>query len=305
MQKHTQALVGHVNKRWPAHANFLQKSFQSRTPESEAVAEQLASAILTLATHHPQGMDGLCDDYRFLVEVTILQEEIHFRRHGRYRLSTFAEANAQVYSNAAFMARYMYGLLSTQVLWPNHCYAFTHFVTRYLPTLQAGARHLEIGPGHGLYMQFAAASPNVASLTGWDLSATSIAATRDALRVLGATQPVELVLQNLFDAPAGAGRGFDSVVMSELVEHLEDPVLALRAVREHMAPGGRLFIHVPANAPSPDHIFLVTSLAHACSVVQEAGFQVIDSAAYPMAGSTLAQAERLKLAVSCIVVAKR
>jgi 2-polyprenyl-3-methyl-5-hydroxy-6-metoxy-1,4-benzoquinol methylase len=305
MQEHTQTLIDHVLRRWPEHGNFLQKSFKARTPESETVAEQLARAILTLATHHPKGMDGLCDDYRFLVEVTILQEEIHFRRHGRYRLSTFAEAHAQVYSNAAFMASYMHGLLATQVLWPNHCSAFTHFVTRYLPSLPAGARHLEIGPGHGLYMQFAASSANVASLTGWDLSATSIEATRDALRVLGAKQPVELVLQNLFDAPARTHQGFDSVVMSELVEHLEEPVVALRAVREHMAPGGRLFVHVPANAPSPDHIFLVTSLAHACSVIEQAGFKVIDSAAYPMAGSSLAQAERLKLAVSCIVVAQR
>jgi SAM-dependent methyltransferase len=305
LQDHVSTLTGHILKRWPEHADFLAKSFKTRTPQNVLVAEQLAQAILKLGAHHPKGIEGLCDDYRFVVEVVILEEEIYFRRHGRYRLSTFADAQEQVYSNAPFMARYMNGLLPSQVCWLNHCNAFTDFVTRYLPALPAGARHLEIGPGHGLYLYFAAASPNVASLTGWDISTTSIQATRDALRVLGAKQQASLVLQNLFDAPLETGPGFDSVVMSELVEHLEDPVAALRCVRQHMAPGGRLFIHVPANGPSPDHIFLVTSLAHACSVAEDAGFKVIESAAYPVAGATLAQAERHKLPVSCVVVAQR
>ena len=286
---------------WPDHAAYLTKSFAGRADDVLAVSEQLAGYILTLAAHHAGGLDALCADYRFLCEEIVLPEELHFRRTGQYRLSNFADADAQVYANAPYMARYVNGILLSQLFWLNHASAFAHFATRYLPALREGSAHLEIGPGHGLFLHFAALSSQVTSVAGWDISPTSIAATKAALTLLNCPVPVQLTLQNMFDAPASDAR-FDSVTMSEILEHLEDPVAALRAVKAHIAPGGRIFVNVPANSPAPDHIFLIDSLAHAVSLLEQAGFSVIDQAAYPMAGATLAQAEKHRLSVSCVVV---
>jgi trans-aconitate methyltransferase len=93
--------------------------------------------------------------------------------------------------------------------------------------------------------------------------------------------------------------------MSEILEHLEDPVAAMRAASRHMKPGGYLWINVPANSPAPDHIFLVEGADHAASLVAQAGFEVVRSDAFPMSGATLEKAMKRKLSISCVVLGRK
>ncbi len=299
-------LAEHLHAFWPEHRSFLEKSFAQRTPAELNVSNSLADAILRLAPHEAGGLDGLCADYRFLCEDIVLPEEIHFRRHGRYRLDKFEDANRECYANAPYMARYMNGLLLSDVFWANHASAFAYFVNSYLPRLKPDSRHLEIGPGHGLFLQFAANSPTIGTTEGWDISPTSLAKTEAALSHLGVPTMPQLRLRDLFETERDADEGlFDSVTLSEILEHLEDPSAALAAVREVMAPGAMLFVNVPANSPAPDHIFLFNSLAHATEIVRAAGFAIADQAAFPMSGTTLERAAKHKLAVSCVVVGEK
>jgi hypothetical protein len=60
-----------------------------------SVSDELARIVLTLGEAVDGGVDGLVDDYRFLCETIVLPEELHFRRHGSYRLSKFADADCQ------------------------------------------------------------------------------------------------------------------------------------------------------------------------------------------------------------------
>jgi 2-polyprenyl-3-methyl-5-hydroxy-6-metoxy-1,4-benzoquinol methylase len=113
-------------------------------------------------------------------------------------------------------------------------------------------------------------------------------------------------LRNLFDAESVCEADlFDSVAMSEILEHLEDPVAALKAAARQIRPGGRVFINVPANSPAPDHIFLFTDLAHAVRIIEQGGFSVESSAAFPMVGVTLKQAQKHRLSVSCVIVGRK
>lgn len=200
----------------------------------------------------------------------------------------------------------MNGLLLSDVLWANHASAFDHFVNAYLPQVQAGSEHLEIGTGHGIFLYFAAQTSQIAAVHGWDVSQTSIDHTRAALDTLDLSKPVQLTRQDLFDAEqAPEGGRFDSVVMSEILEHLEDPVAALQSVSRWMKPGGQIWINVPANSPAPDHIFLFESVEHACDIARQGGLEIVESAAFPMSGATLERAIKRKLSVSCIVTARK
>jgi 2-polyprenyl-3-methyl-5-hydroxy-6-metoxy-1,4-benzoquinol methylase len=297
-------LVQAVLKAWPAHENLANKSLEVRSPEVLDISNTIAALIKTLASHEPEGLEGLCKDYQFLCEKIVLPEELYFRRNGTYRLSTFADAEREVYANADFMRRYMNGLLVSDAMWSNHAEALSYYVNTYLPSLPPAADHLEIGPGHGLLFYFAAARAEIASITGWDVSPTSIKNTQVALQTLQVTRPVTLTLRNLFDATSGEQK-YDSIVLSEILEHLEDPVAALRAVKHWLKPGGRVWVHVPANSPAPDHLFLVTSPEHACDLVREAGLEVEESAAFAMTGTTLDKATRRKLAISCLVTGRQ
>lgn len=304
--KNLDDLVAGVLAVWPAHEKFISKSLEDRSPDVLNSSDRMSLLIKTLSAHEPGGLEGLCKSYKFLCENIVLPEELHFRRHGTYRLSNFVDAEREVYSNAEFMRQYMDGLLVSSVLWVNHTHALHHYVNTYLPLLPAGANHLEIGPGHGLLLYFAASRPEIGSVTGWDASPTSIANTKAALAALGVTRPVSLTLRNLFDtADASSDQSYDSIVLGEVLEHLEEPVAALCNIKRWLKVGGRVWVNVPANSPAPDHIFLVKSPEHACELVREAGLEVEDSAAFAMTGTTLDKALRRQLAISCVVIGRR
>jgi 2-polyprenyl-3-methyl-5-hydroxy-6-metoxy-1,4-benzoquinol methylase len=291
---------------WPEHATFLDKSIVGRSADVLEISETLSANILLLADDFEGGIEKLSNDYRFMCEEIVLPEELFFRRNGKYRLSRFEDANAECYANAPLMERYMNGLLLSDVLWSNHAHAFANFVTNYLPRLPAATNHLEIGPGHGLFLYFAAQAQNVASVTGWDVSPTSIELTGHALAKLGARLKPSLVLRDLFDQSAAEPtEPIGSVAMSEILEHLEDPVGALRSAAAVLNPGGLIFVNVPANSPAPDHIFLFESVEHAAQIVKEAGLEVLDTSEYPMSGATLDKAKRHKLAISCVVIGRK
>lgn len=279
---------------WPEHERFLARRF---TGEEPAFTEQLAELVLALAEPPAR----FAADYRFLCEL-VLEEELHFRRTGRYRLSTFEEARAKVYDDRELMTRYMNGLLLTQVLWKNHADAIHAYVERFLRENPHGYRHLEIGPGHGLLLHFAASDPFAGSVTGWDLSDASVAATSRALGILGSGRSVRLERRDLY-APIRDDERFDSIVLSEVCEHLEDPMAALERVARLLAPGGRVFVNVPVNSPAPDHLYLLRSPEEAIALVERSGFHVTSASFFPATGATLERARKAELTISCAITA--
>ncbi|MBX9608761.1 MAG: class I SAM-dependent methyltransferase [Gammaproteobacteria bacterium] len=295
-------IVAAVLAVWPEHERYIRGSFASRSSALMASSEMCARRVLRVAKHNALPLERLCSDYRFLCGV-VLEEELHFRRTGAYRLSKFEDALRTVYSDREFMDRYMNFLLLSHVLWSNHAQAIHHFEHVYLAGLQTSTRHLEIGPGHGLLLSCAAEHPLVVETVGWDVSEASIEQTRRCLASLGTPRPTRLVLQNLFDAPDSAER-FDSVVLAEVLEHLEDPVAALRSVRQHMAPGARLWVHVPINSPAPDHLYLLRSPGEARHLLEAGGFRVVEAQSFPMSGVTLERALKQQLTISAVMTAE-
>ncbi|NOT38931.1 MAG: methyltransferase domain-containing protein [Alphaproteobacteria bacterium] len=283
---------------FPEHESYLSTRFRNAAPRDLAFANELAAMIKTIAGQH---LSHFCADYRWLAEV-IIEEEIFFRREGRYRLSTFAEADAQVYSNEPYMRRYVNGILLSQLWWANHTSVMQYFRDTYLPGLPAGARHLEIGPGHGLYLYMAAREPRLASVAGWDVSPASIAVTTATFKALGYPGRIDLALVNLFDAPGGQ---FDSITLSEVLEHVEEPDQALRAIARLLAPGGRAFINVPVNSPAPDHIILFRTPEAVFDTIREAGFDIEATHLAPISGATLERARKLALTISATAIARK
>jgi 2-polyprenyl-3-methyl-5-hydroxy-6-metoxy-1,4-benzoquinol methylase len=284
----------------PRHAAFFVRRFAAATPAELALCEQMAGQILRLADAEledfARGYDFICDIQK--------QEEIYFRRHDAYRLKTVAQAVAEVYGNREYMRSYMRGLLLTQVFWSNHTASMNFYVHDFLALLPAGYDLLEIGPGHGLLFSRAAADPRARSVTGWDLSPASVRETQQALQQLGVTREFKLEVRDLFDSAASSA-AFDAVVFSEVLEHLEEPNRALRAIRAVMRPGGRLYLNVPINSPAPDHLFLLRSPEEAIDLVRSEGFTVERTGLFPATNYSIEAARKHRLTISvCVVAAK-
>jgi 2-polyprenyl-3-methyl-5-hydroxy-6-metoxy-1,4-benzoquinol methylase len=302
------SLVGEVLAVWPDHKRYLETSLGSRDEILLSHSEQLSEMICRLADDVDGGIHALASDYRFLCEDIVFPEEIYFRRNDCYRLERFEDAMRTVYNDASFMKRYMNGLLVSDVLWINHCRGLQHYAKVFLNSLKIGARLLEIGPGHGLLLYLATQNTNLGDLFAWDVSQSSLEMSERALKALGATKSVHFELRNILDTSIMDARNaslFDGIVFSEVLEHLENPVHAIRALFHLCKPDGRVWINVPANSPAPDHLYLVREPKQAEDLIRSVGFEIVEVAHFPMTGVTLEQAIRQKLTVSCIAVGRR
>ena len=110
------------------------------------------------------------------------------------------------------------------------------FITRegHLPRQ---ARILEIGCGTGHNLPMLASFGTVDAIE-IDPAARDIASQRLGKPVGAAPLP------SLTDVPKGQ---YDLIAVLDVVEQIEDDIAALRAMRERLAPGGRILITVPAH----------------------------------------------------------
>lgn len=283
---------------FPEHEGYLQRRFQNDTPDQFRFSEDLAVMISRIAG---EDLDRYVRDYRWLANI-VIEEEVFFRRNGRYRLSTFEEADREIYSNREYMTRYMNGLLLSQLWWRNHTEVMRYFRDTYLPGNVEGCSHLEIGPGHGLFLCYAALDPRVGSVSGWDISSASVELVKHTFRSVGLQRPVDLQLVDMFNGPSGV---FDSVTFSEVLEHLEEPQPALAAIFSALKPGGRAFINAPVNSPAPDHLTLFRTPEEIVDHIKSAGFLVEDTLFSPTSGATLERARKLGLAISTAVICRK
>ena len=279
----------------PEQEKLFERRFAGEDAASLTHLEWLAGNVAKLIAGAEH---DFLDDYRWLCERQI-EEELHFRRTGSYRLQTFAQALEQVYANAAYMKRYMNGLLMTQVWWSNHTSVMDFFRNTYLPMLATNYSHLEIGPGHGLFLALTAEDPRCDTATGWDISETSIERTHHALQALAPSRMPDLVLQDLFTSPDAQ---FDSVVFSEVLEHMEKPRAALNSIRTLLAPKGLLFLHMPINSPAPDHLFNLETPSALRSFLEAGGFRVLKEHLAPATNQRLDRSISKKLTISCAYI---
>jgi 2-polyprenyl-3-methyl-5-hydroxy-6-metoxy-1,4-benzoquinol methylase len=292
-------IVAAVLAIWPEHAKFLKTSFSVRDDATLSYGEDVAGMIERIGDGQ---MDALCEGYRWMCDM-FREEDLYFRRYGRYRLSTFAEACREVYLNDAVMDKYMKGLLVSQVLFSNHGMVQKFFVEKFLRRAAPGGRLLEVGPGHGLLLALAAKYAGCAELSGWDISAVSLEHTAACLKRLDVATPIRLERQNVLASPRHFAR-FDSVVLSEVCEHLEEPATALVTLGRVLAPGGRIFVNMPVNAPAADHIYLLTRPEDVVDMVREARFDIEDVCFAPAAGYAEAEARRRKIPISVGVIGR-
>jgi SAM-dependent methyltransferase len=110
------------------------------------------------------------------------------------------------------------------------------FLTREA-RLPAGARILEIGCGTGHNLPMLAQFGTVDAIE-IDPAARAIASERLGRAVGGAPLP---------ELPGVEREAYDLVAVLDVVEHIEDDVAALAAMRACLKPGGKILIAVPAH----------------------------------------------------------
>jgi SAM-dependent methyltransferase len=259
-----------IEHAWPQHRAFLARTFSGLATEDTAIVEDLARKVLLLAGDE---LPSFVDDYRWMCGL-FLKHEIAYRRSRTTAHTDAAEILAAYYDNPGAMTRYMRGLLVSQVVWPQHLGVQIFAEREFFPRLKEGYRYLEVGPGHGITLATAGADRRCGTLSGCDISQTSIAMTRDSLTRLGVGRPVDLVHSDIctdhVDAPVA-----DAIVLSQVLELVASPEKALDNLAARLAPGGLIFINTPVRLLAPDHIRVWNSDQEILDLIDASGLDLV------------------------------
>lgn len=282
----------------PSQEKFLTRRFSHLEDAERKHLETIAKKCVALAGDQ---LNNCVEDYLWWCRGQ-MEEELYFRRHKTYRRTTLEECVRDVYSDSAYMTRYMNGLLFTQIWWSNHTRTFAHYLDAFISHIPKGARHLEIGPGHGLLLYFACENPNISAIETWDISKASLVLSEEGLRHMGVKNMPQFVETDMM---ASSDKTFDSIVFSEVLEHMEAPSKALKVLQDLLSDDGRLYLHMPINSPAPDHLFNLPKPEDLSEFLTNAGFEILDENFAPATNYDLDTAIRKQLTISCAYILKK
>ena len=157
-----------------------------------------------------------------------------------------------------------------------------------------------------MYLALAAEHDDCLKAVGWDISETSASQTLKSLDRMGLRSPIAVELRDIMNKPTvdeKADGQFDSVVISEVLEHLEEPERALKNLREVMAPDSKIFVNMPVNSPAPDHIYLLRNPKEVVDLVVRSGFIAVEKHLFPATGYSEQRALKHAATISCVVIA--
>lgn len=206
--------------------------------------------------------------------IDLLRRQRRFEQDRTYPNKTYAEAAQEVYFDDDYMtSQYLPGLLIAHFLWPHHHRHAAFFDAAFATpmALREAPRFAEVGVGTGLYSRRLLEHIPSASGVGFDISPASAGFATGHIRAFGLQDRYEV---RLSDVVAEGMAPCEWLVCIEVLEHLEDPVGFLTALRAAVVPGGRAFITAALNAAHVDHIFLYETVEDVIAQLVEAGFAV-------------------------------
>lgn len=195
----------------------------------------------------------------------------------QYPAKSYEQAAAEVYFNEAHMMReYLPGLLLSHFLWPHHYRQLRFFDTAFLApmSLARDARFAEVGVGTAVYSRRILSRLERAKGAGYDISPSSCAFAKRHLACAGVGHRFMMHQQDIM---AHQIEPVPWLVCVEVLEHLEQPIQFLKALRSGLAPGGRAFITAALNAAHTDHIYLYKNGEEVHEHLLAAGFALEQS----------------------------
>ncbi len=144
-----------------------------------------------------------------------------------------------------------------------------------------GQRVLEVGSGIGNIVSEVLSRPHVQSVVATDLRASSLAVLRDRF---GHDTRLSTEVWNAEEPPPQSllAEKFDTVICSNVLEHICDHERALKHMRQILKPGGKLVLLVPAN---PDiYSGLDEELGHFRRYTKEELLRVLGAAGFNVSG---------------------
>ncbi|MDC0073315.1 class I SAM-dependent methyltransferase [Alphaproteobacteria bacterium] len=236
---------------WPKHKTSIDRLIISLKKNNMInFADNMSEEILKIIGPN---LISFIKSYKLMC-INMISSEIYFRKNKKYNMSSTNEVYKKLYSNTDLMESYMNGLLLAHVLWFHHIIPYNTFLNKFLPILPDNYKYLEIGPGHGLSLSRASNDSRSSYIVGWDISEESIKQTYKNNKILGGDK-INLFVKDISSKVSSNNSYlFDGIVVNQVLEIVNDPILTLSNIYSLLAKNGKVFITSPVQSSAPDHI---------------------------------------------------
>lgn len=224
----------------------------------------------------------VADAFRVYVErCKVLRTlQVEFERTGKYRATSCADVvpiDHEQYNLALLLS----------FICTSHRFDILENLVRFLRMpCSASNEVLSIGYGTGYELKLALQEMPESSLLAYDSSFDSYEYASDLLAFFGYRG--DGLRQELFPLDPAVlisssyHKRFAKVILCELLEHLDEPAMALRAMRVVLHREGLLFCTMAVNLAQEDHVYLYSSVDQAREQVMECGFEIVEEILAPI-----------------------
>lgn len=218
-------------------------------------------------------VEKIADNYLKMIDDMRI-EGMRFKKTKQYSCANQHEAYLKVYSNANVMEYYMNALLLSQVLWTHH-FKMLMFFRSQLQTafLREVKSVLDIGPGHGFFSYLVI--ENLKGINNVDIVDISDGSLEMTKAIIGdGAGKIAYFNRDIFNYESDSK--YDLIILGEVLEHLDEPLLILNKLGSLLSENGYLWLTTPTNAPALDHVYLFRSKQEIIDLLEKANLEIVE-----------------------------
>lgn len=282
----------------PAHYKKMRANISVFDSEYTNSANAFLNKYISYLEKNKIGLDFGIDCYLHMIS-DMIEERYKFISTGKYSNTSFEEVEKAVYGNEERMTYRMHGLILAQYLWFEQYERILLFTDNLKKYIHSNEKYLEIGGGHGLYINEAVRLiPEMGRFELVDISESSLNLATGIIN----DNRIKYYLNNIFDFINE--ENYDSITLGEVLEHMEQPLHLLKKISVMLGNNGVCYLTMPVNAPIIDHIYLFNTVEEIKELFHAAGLKIIEEKVVASKKLSPQKAEKFKVPIMYAAVLK-
>ncbi len=265
-------IMNFIRKEDPLHFKKVKKNIDELVQNYNAQFYNILSLLHIFFEKRNLSEEKLAYDYLSMI-TDMRVEGLRFRKTKKYSCANQHQAYLNVYSKTDVMEYYMNALLLSQVLWTHHFKMLMFFKDQLQGSFLSHTKNvLDIGPGHGFFSYLVI--QNLGSISNIDIVDISEGSLEMTKAIIGDGEgKIKYFNRDIFNYQSDSK--YDLIILGEVLEHLDEPLLILNKLSGLLRENGILWLTTPTNAPAIDHVYLFRSRSEIVDLLVKANLVII------------------------------
>ncbi|MEJ7826544.1 MAG: class I SAM-dependent methyltransferase [Segetibacter sp.] len=265
-------ILSYIQEKDPLHYKKVRKNIDELTHAYQSEFNGFLLLLVRFFSERNLPAEKVTADYLKMIDDMRI-EGMHFKKNKKYSCTNQHNAYVNVYSKPEIMEYYMNALLLSQVLWTHHFKMLMFFSTQLKQEFLSAVKNvLDIGPGHGFFSYLVI--ENLATINDIDVVDISDGSLEMTKAIIGdGNGKIQYFNRDIFKYESN--KTYDLIILGEVLEHLDEPLLILKKLRSMLSNNGYLWLTTPTNAPALDHVYLFRSKQEIVDLLHAADLEVV------------------------------